>query len=121
MHELDNGFQFSVELDRKSRIMPLLWCSRRSRERYACFGDVVTFDTTYYTNIYKMPFVLFVGVNNHFQITIFGGVLMWKETTKSFRWVFKKFLKLMGWAKPQTILTGMSNCLTHHFCFLHMV
>jgi hypothetical protein len=27
----------------------------------------------------------------------------------------------MGWAKPQTILTGMSNCLTHHFCFLHMV
>jgi hypothetical protein len=120
MHEVDSGFQFSVELDRKSRIKSLLWCSGRSREQYACFGDVVTFDTTYCTNIYKMPFGLFVGVNNHFQTTIFGGVLMRKETTKSFTWVFKEFLRLMGGPKPQTILTGMSKCLSNPISFIHM-
>ncbi|OQU85089.1 hypothetical protein SORBI_3004G169966 [Sorghum bicolor] len=76
MHEKDPDFQFSVELDKRSRIRTLLWCSGKSRDQYACFGDVVTFDTTYCTNIYKMPFGLFVGVNNHFQTTIFGGVLM---------------------------------------------
>lgn len=107
MHEKDPGFQFSVELDKRSRIRTLLWCSGRGREQYACFGDVVTFDTTYCTNIYKMPFGLFVGVNNHFQTTIFAGVLMRRETAKSFKWVFKEFLKLMGGKAPLTILTGM--------------
>jgi hypothetical protein len=39
----------------------------------------VTFDTTYITNLYDMPFGLFVGVNNHFQSIIFGGVMMRDE------------------------------------------
>lgn len=112
MHEKDPGFQFSAELDKRSRIRTLLWCSGRAREQYACFGDVVTFDTTYCTNIYKMPFGLFVGVNNHFQTTIFGGVLMRRETTKSFKWVFKEFLKLMGGKAPLTILTDQCKAMT---------
>lgn len=106
MREEDPGFQFSVELDKRSRVKTLLWCSGRSREQYACFRDVICFDTTYCTNIYSMPFGIFVGVNNHFQTTLFGGVLMRNKTTKSFRWVFKEFLHLMGGKAPQTILTG---------------
>jgi len=38
----------------------------------------------YLENIYKMPFGLFVGVNNRFQTTTFGGVFMKEETTRSF-------------------------------------
>uniref|UniRef100_A0A0A9EV60 Protein FAR1-RELATED SEQUENCE n=1 Tax=Arundo donax TaxID=35708 RepID=A0A0A9EV60_ARUDO len=76
------------------------------------FGDVVTFDTTYCTNIYKMPFGLFVGVNNHFQTVIFGGVMMRNETTESFRWVFKEFIKLMGGKPPQTVLTDQCKSMT---------
>lgn len=52
-----------------------------------------------------MPFGLFVGVNNHFQTTIFGGVFMKEETTESFCWVFCEFLSLMGGSLPQTIFT----------------
>ncbi|KAH9681061.1 hypothetical protein KPL71_026797 [Citrus sinensis] len=37
----------------------------RSRAAYKHFGDVVTFDTTYLTNKYDMPFDRFVGVNHH--------------------------------------------------------
>jgi hypothetical protein len=43
-----------------------------------------TFDTTYRTNLYDMPFDLFVGVNNHFQSIIFGGVMMRDEKKESF-------------------------------------
>jgi hypothetical protein len=55
-----------------------------------------------------MPFGLFVGVNNHFQTTIFGGVFMKQETTASFSWVFAEFASLMGGKTPQTIFTGMA-------------
>jgi hypothetical protein len=53
-----------------------------------------------------MPFGLFVGVNNHFQSIILGGVLMTNEKTETFEWVFKEFVSLMGGKPPVTILTG---------------
>lgn len=53
-----------------------------------------------------MPFGLFVGVNNHFQSTIFGAVLMREETTVAFEWVFKTFVNTMNGKHPRTILTG---------------
>lgn len=87
------------------------------------FGDIVTFDTTYYTNIYKMPFGWFVGVNNLFQTTIFDSVLMRRETTRSFKGVFKKFLKLMGGKAPLAILTSISNRIVHamHLYFVMLL
>jgi hypothetical protein len=106
MRDEDPGFAFSVDLDCLNRVKSLIWTNSRSKMQYSCFGDVVTFDTTYCTNIYKMPFGLFVGVNNHFQSTIYAGVLMRDETHESFEWVFREFLSLMGGKPPQTVLTG---------------
>lgn len=58
------------------RIKNLMWANGSSRRRYSFFGDVVTFDTIYRTNLYDMSFGLSVGVNNHFQSVIFSGVLV---------------------------------------------
>ena len=71
-----------------------------------CFSDTVTFDTTYKTNLYDMPFGLFVGVNNHFQSIIFGGVLMSDEKIDTFKWIFTEFFQMIGAPQPQTFLTG---------------
>lgn len=109
----DPGFQFSVALDDEKKIKTLLWTSVRSRSQYHFFGDVVTFDTTYCTNIYKMPFGMFVGVNNHFQSILYAGVLMRNETAESFEWVFKEFLNLMGGKAPITILTDQCKAMTN--------
>jgi hypothetical protein len=106
LRKKDPEFQFSVDPGKDSRIKSIIWINGRSRDQYKCFGDVLTFDTTYNTNIYKMPFGLFVGVNNHFQTTIFGGVFMTDETTSSFEWVFNEFVSLMGGKVPKTVFTG---------------
>ena len=57
--------------------------------QYNYFGDVVTFDTTYNTNLYDMSFGLFVGVNNHYQSIIFARVLLRDERVESFEWCFQ--------------------------------
>lgn len=107
LRKKDPGFQFSVDLNEEKKIKTVLWINGKSRDQYKYFGDVVTFDTTYCTNIYKMPFGLFVGVNNHFQTTIFGGVFMKDETIHSFKWVFSEFLSLMGGKLLQTVFAGL--------------
>jgi hypothetical protein len=113
IREKDSGFAVQIETDEQSRVRSLMWSHGTSRRNYAAFGDVVTFDTTYRTNLYNLPFGLFVGVNNHFQSTIFAAVLLTKETTESFKWAFSTFVRMMGGVTPKTILTGI--CFTNYF------
>jgi hypothetical protein len=63
----DVGMEILFKLDDDGKIKSMLLCTGKNRADYAKFGDVVTFDTTYRTNLYNLPFGLFVGVNNHFQ------------------------------------------------------
>jgi hypothetical protein len=102
----DPRFVFSAQLDENDSLKSLMWTSGRSRSLYQYFGDAITFDTTYQTNIYKMPFGMFVGVNNHFQSVIFAGVLLTNERTEDFKWAFEEFILMMGGKAPATILTG---------------
>ena len=113
----DPSFMYSVEVDNESRIKTLLWTNGCSRMKYAHFGDSITFDTTYRTTLYDMPFGLFVGTNNHYQSVILGGVLMRYETEESFKWVFNEFVTLMGGKAPCTILTGNTPFLSALYPF----
>ncbi|KAM0869149.1 hypothetical protein ACQ4PT_040856 [Festuca glaucescens] len=128
----DPRFVFTAELDDDNRLNSLMWTSGRSRSLYQHFGDVVTFDTTYETNIYKMPFGMFVGVNNHFQSVIFAGVLLTNETSANFKWAFEEFVSMMGGKAPQTMLTDQSLAMTiairenllntsHRWCKWHVL
>ncbi|XP_009788655.2 protein FAR1-RELATED SEQUENCE 5-like [Nicotiana sylvestris] len=52
---------------------------------YEIFGDVLSFDTTYQTNKEHRPLASFVGFNNHRKMIVFGGALMYDETSESFQ------------------------------------
>ncbi|RLM73747.1 hypothetical protein C2845_PM15G00970 [Panicum miliaceum] len=102
----DPGVCTHFQLDQDGRIRSMLWCTGKNRADYNFFGDVVTFDTTYRTNLYNLQFGIFVGVNNHFQSVIFGGVLLTSEKTEDFEWAFSNFVSIMSDRQPATILTG---------------
>ncbi|XP_042992153.1 protein FAR1-RELATED SEQUENCE 5-like [Carya illinoinensis] len=67
------GFFASMDLDDDERLKNVFWADPCSRAAYEDFGDVVTFDTTYLTNRYGMPFAPFVGVNHHGQSILLGA------------------------------------------------
>jgi hypothetical protein len=102
----DKELEVRIKTDNKGVIEAMLWCTGKNKKDYIHFGDVITFDTTYRTNLYNLPFGIFVGVNNHYQSIIFGGVLLSHERTEDFEWTFRTFTEIMGGKQPQTILTG---------------
>lgn len=106
MKEADPEMDVRFKLDGSGTIKHMLWCTGKSKESYKRFGDAITFDTTYRTNLYNLPFGLFVGINNHFQSIVYGGVLLTSERAEDFEWAFSNFVDIMGGKEPCTILTG---------------
>ena len=68
MRSLNLDFFFHMmDLDEERRLRNVFWVDARSKIVFKVFSDVATFDTTYITNKYDMPFAPFVRVNRHMQ------------------------------------------------------
>nr|XP_034599340.1 protein FAR1-RELATED SEQUENCE 5-like [Setaria viridis]XP_034599341.1 protein FAR1-RELATED SEQUENCE 5-like [Setaria viridis] len=101
----DPTFFYAMQIDKKDgRIANFFWADGQSIMDYACFGDAMSFDTTFQTNKFEMPFAPFLGTNHHKQTIIFGAALLFDETIPSFVWLFETFLTAMSGKHPSTIL-----------------
>jgi len=67
MKNKDPLMEVRFKVDEQGTVKSMLSCTGKNRMDYKNFGDVFTFDTTYRTNLYSLPFGIFVGVNCHFQ------------------------------------------------------
>ncbi|XP_047336108.1 protein FAR1-RELATED SEQUENCE 5-like [Impatiens glandulifera] len=104
----------------------------RCRASYDYFSDVMTFDITYPTNHYDMPFAPFVGVNNHGQSILLGCGLLSSEDVASFTWLFKAWLTCMHGRAPKAIITDQCRSMAiaiktvfpntqHRYCLWHIM
>ncbi|XP_026425000.1 protein FAR1-RELATED SEQUENCE 5-like [Papaver somniferum] len=78
------SFYYAFQVDDEGRAANVFWVHARSRIAYSRFGDAVSFDSTYKTNKYSMPFAPFTGTNHHRQSVTFGFALLGDETKETY-------------------------------------
>uniref|UniRef100_A0A8I6XIR3 Protein FAR1-RELATED SEQUENCE n=1 Tax=Hordeum vulgare subsp. vulgare TaxID=112509 RepID=A0A8I6XIR3_HORVV len=132
MQSKDPDFFHVMDVAEDGRQRNVFWADSRSRATYESISDVVTFDTTYLTNKYSMPFAPFVGVNHHGESVLLGCGLLSNEDTDTFVWLFKSWLCCMSNNPPNAIITdqckAMQNAIgevfplaRHRWCIWHIM
>ncbi|XWS68381.1 hypothetical protein CRYUN_Cryun04dG0085200 [Craigia yunnanensis] len=126
------NFFYAVQGDEdQALISNVFWADPKSRMNYTYFGDTVTFDTTYRSNRYRLPFAPFTGVNHHGQPVLFGCAFLINESEASFVWLFKTWLAAMSGCPPVSITTDHDAVIRsavmqvfpetrHRFCKWHI-
>ncbi|KAH7659854.1 FHY3/FAR1 family protein [Dioscorea alata] len=128
MQQRNSKFFHLIDMDVEGRLKNVFWADARSIAANEAFGDVISFDTTYLTNKYDMPFAPFVGVNHHGQTVLFGCGLLSKKDTETYVWLFKTWLECMSGKAPKAIITDQCMAIqgavrlvfpnSHHRLFL---
>ncbi|XP_022726330.1 protein FAR-RED ELONGATED HYPOCOTYL 3-like [Durio zibethinus] len=128
MQNINPNFFYAIDLGEDQRLKSLFWVDAKSRHDYSYFCDVVSFDTTYVRNKYKMPLALFIGVNHHYQFMPLGCALVSDDSAATFSWLMQTWLRAMGGQSPRVIITDQDRTVksvveeifpdTHHCFFL---
>ena len=127
----DPTFFYRFQVDNEMKVKNLYWREGISLQWYAEYGDCVSFDTTYMTNRYNLPFAPFVGITGHAHTCLFGCAFLSDETTETFKWVFETFAESMGGKHPKSIITDQDKAMKsaiekvfpntrHRNCFFHI-
>ncbi|KAM7518054.1 hypothetical protein LguiB_017016 [Lonicera macranthoides] len=113
MQAEDPGFFFAIQGDffDNNTSGNIFWADATSRMNYTYFGDTVTFDTTYRTNRYRVPFAPFTGLNHHGEPVLFGCALLLNESESSFVWLFQTWLSAMSDHHPISITTDQDRII----------
>ncbi|KAG9153036.1 hypothetical protein Leryth_026789 [Lithospermum erythrorhizon] len=111
MQEEDLRFFYAVDFNEEHRLRNVFWVDSKAVDEYAYFGDVVSFDTLYFTSKYAIPLVLFVGVNHHVQPVLLGSALIADDTVHTFAWLMQTWCLAMGGRRPRVLLTDQNRAI----------
>ena len=104
MQEENPKFFYAVDLNEEHRLRNVLWVDAKGMKDYSNFNDVISFDTTYFSNKYKISLGLFTGVNHHIQPTLLGCALIADETAYTFVWLMQTWLIAIAEQAPRVVL-----------------
>ncbi|KAM0875932.1 hypothetical protein ACQ4PT_036487 [Festuca glaucescens] len=110
--EKDPDFYCRLKLGAEDRVENLFWVDGAARRAYAeAYHDCVSFDATYLTNKYNMPFALFIGINRHGQSIMLGCGFVRQELATSYDWLFESFLIAMNGRALDNIITDQDGAM----------
>ncbi|CAL5043193.1 unnamed protein product [Urochloa decumbens] len=112
LEEEGPDFFYKVKLDKETRVESIFWVDGAVRHAYIeSYHDCVSFDATYMTNMYDMPFTPFIGINSHGQSFQLGCTFLRDEKTPSYKWLFETFLEAMKGKAPLNIITDQDGAM----------
>ena len=101
-----------LKYDEEDRVVNIFWVDGLARKAYAeAYHDCISFDTTYMTNMYNMPFAPFIGINRHGQSFMLGCAFVRQELASSFDWVFGAFLEAMDGKPPNNFIADQDGAM----------
>ncbi|XP_054785949.1 protein FAR1-RELATED SEQUENCE 5-like [Prosopis cineraria] len=109
----NSSFFHAHQMDLEEQVTNVFWADARMLIDYAYFGEVISLDTTYYTNRDNRPLAIFSGINHYRGGVIFGAALLYDETIESFKWLFEIFLRAHKNVRPLTIFTDQDATMAH--------
>lgn len=132
MHAENQTFFYAFQVDKNNCLTHAFWADAKAKMAYYCFGDAVTFDTTFKKDKNMMPFVMFTSVNHHLQSVILGCSLITDETEASYVWLFENWLLAMCGRPPVSLITDYHEAMgaaiskvfpatRHRFCKWHIL
>ena len=108
----DPEFFYKIKYDAFDRVENVFWVDGNACKAYAeAYHDCISFDTTYLTNMYNMPFAPFIGINRHGQSFMLGCGFLRQEVATSFDWIFMVFLEAMNGKAPLNIITDQDGSM----------
>ncbi|KAK2633972.1 hypothetical protein Ddye_028764 [Dipteronia dyeriana] len=110
--EMDQAFLFLYSILEDGSMGNLFWSDKMSRCDYRYFGNVISFNSTYRTNVYNQLLVIFVGVNHHMKTEIFRFGLLVDEIVGTYRWILQTFLEVMHGKCLITIVTDGDKAMS---------
>ncbi|KAK1670173.1 hypothetical protein QYE76_058332 [Lolium multiflorum] len=107
----DPDFYFNLHTDHADKVDRIFWVDGPAIAAYKNYSDCLSFDTTYMTNMYNMPFAPFIGINRYCQSIQLGCGFLKNENVESFEWLFQEFLEAMGGLQPQNFITDQDAAM----------
>ncbi|XP_021985613.1 protein FAR1-RELATED SEQUENCE 5-like [Helianthus annuus] len=130
----DYSFEYSVDDDK--RLTGLFWADGLCKLNYMEFGDVISFDENFQDehtlkSWYKIVFVPFTGIDNHYRNVTLGAGLLSSESIESYKWLLNSFLKSFG-RQPKVVVTNQDPAMKqaieevfptsrHQLCMWHIM
>ncbi|XP_052109274.1 protein FAR1-RELATED SEQUENCE 5-like [Arachis duranensis] len=119
-------------MGREGVFRQIFWCDGRCQLDYDLFGDVLAFDATYKKNRYRLPVVIFSGVNHHNQTVVFGAAIVSNERKSTYVWLLKQLLIAMKGKTPTSVITDGHHSMViaiqevfpnahHRLCAWHLM
>ncbi|KAM0851065.1 hypothetical protein ACQ4PT_052676 [Festuca glaucescens] len=132
MKKEDPDFYFNLHTDHADKVDRIFWVDGAAIAAYKNYSDCLSFDSTYMTNQYNMPFAPFTGINRYGQTIQLGCGFLKNENVESFVWLFEEFLEAMGGLQPDNFITGQDVAMrtailkcfpdcTHRNCRWHIM
>nr|XP_051201596.1 protein FAR1-RELATED SEQUENCE 5-like [Lolium perenne] len=107
----DPDFYFNIHTDHADKVDRIFWVDGPAIAAYKNYSDCLSFDSTYMTNMYNMPFAPFIGINRYCQTIQLGCGFLKNENIESFVWLFQEFLEAMGGLQPDNFITDQDAAM----------